>query len=303
MNRFFLLVLCLQILSRSIVNANSFISVTPCQVSSFPDTDLNNSIGFSINNRILIDLIAESGDPLCYERPRYLEQKRYGCGNSNNLITFNPIYKTEYYGTIQNVALMLDIKFEFEFVNNQVSFKTPIGGDFGFQPCSGAIDDPSECIRYLTGDDWLFEIYFEILENGGPYQVVTFNILFNSSYCSGEYNVGLAQCIDVGFHNDNVSRDSCENLIKYIEKKQVSVYPNPFHSNLNIEISGAKMQEEILVVIYDVKGGAVFRSIVKNLSSSSSFIFNIETEDLPTGILFYSLTSDNISQQGILFSQ
>jgi len=90
---------------------------------------------------------------------------------------------------------------------------------------------------------------------------------------------------------DDVSLVDCtpENATNYSKEKNVEVFPNPFHANLNIKSSSKKVGE---FVLYDIYARVIFRGTVKE-----SRVFNFQ--DIPNGIFFYNyFEAGHILQSG-----
>lgn len=78
----------------------------------------------------------------------------------------------------------------------------------------------------------------------------------------------------------------------------VVFYPNPFSTSLNIVIQGASQTAEAEVTVYDLLGRIMINSVITKEVSS------IATENFPSGMYFYIITSNNKTiQSGKLIAQ
>ncbi len=79
---------------------------------------------------------------------------------------------------------------------------------------------------------------------------------------------------------------------------QVRAYPNPFGSRTTIEYR-VEHQSRVQVILYDSKGSKI-RTLVNESQTSGLKRVNLEANDLPSGLYFYTIVVDEFRKMGKL---
>jgi len=90
------------------------------------------------------------------------------------------------------------------------------------------------------------------------------------------------------FVNSFEDLQNCDNIVSTKELKNtigLNLYPNPFTSDLNVELEDNS--GNVSIEIFDIRGKSILR---KELSSSFE---NVSTEQLPAGLFILTVTKEN----------
>jgi hypothetical protein len=94
-----------------------------------------------------------------------------------------------------------------------------------------------------------------------------------------------AGCINLGTHSFN-------------DVQKVNIYPNPFHSFINIEINDNFEINNTQIILYDTFGKAVKKVAVSGKTTT------LETSSFASGLYLYEIISNNqIVQTGKLLAK
>lgn len=137
-----------------------------------------------------------------------------------------------------------------------------------------------------------------------------FFVLQNLDPCT-EYTVELTIICDgipsnmcpVTFTTDGPCLTSGSGAVKKnaaSDEKAVSAFPNPFTNELTLEF-GMEMADEVTIRLHDVLGKEVYRTSGNFQSGLNRFV--VKGENLPSGLLFYSLTSGSMKKSGRVIKQ
>lgn len=92
--------------------------------------------------------------------------------------------------------------------------------------------------------------------------------------------------------DDTGSKSNSSNRPNANQIQAFDLFPNPFTDQLQLRVLDANKYAEIRVVIHDVVGRLVYEG---RMASSPQML--LETEDLPQGMLIYSIYTDGVFQQ------
>ena len=98
--------------------------------------------------------------------------------------------------------------------------------------------------------------------------------------------------INVSAYNKEHTADLKGNPDKFILNQN---YPNPFNPETKISFSLPK-PANITIKVYDIMGGEVATLINNEKKSAGSHQISFDAVNLPSGIYFYRLLSDNFSE-------
>lgn len=83
-----------------------------------------------------------------------------------------------------------------------------------------------------------------------------------------------------------------------VEDESISIYPNPFSSSVNIVVNDFSKNKQLELTIYNVLGAEVLNTRI------TTQLTTFETSNLPSGIYFYKIRSNNkVTQSGKLIAQ
>jgi len=115
-------------------------------------------------------------------------------------------------------------------------------------------------------------------------QILLFLLVFISVTINAQIVVPLAlpdNC-NVGVGTEELKGEVSQN---------VTIYPNPSDGNFTINISYDKIIEEIDIIIYNSSGNECFTQPV--YCDSKNLIKKIDVSELPSGVYFIKILSDN----------
>lgn len=120
-----------------------------------------------------------------------------------------------------------------------------------------------------------------------------------ASDASTAYNVVITGDCDPAVNSGNVSLSLCATGIADVDMiNAVSVYPNPFATEINLIINDASIIGKSEIRIYNILGAEVLSTLIDKP------VTIIHTDDLPSGVYIYTIFSgDKTLQKGRLISR
>jgi type IX secretion system substrate protein/SprB-like repeat protein len=117
----------------------------------------------------------------------------------------------------------------------------------------------------------------------------------NENYVDGNSDLGFLDCPDKK-RSSTAAPQLDESPLR------ASVFPNPFSSNSNLEISVEK-DDEILVELYSYMGQKIDEIYNGTISANDVMLINIEADNLSTGVYFARISSNGVVENIKLFIQ
>ncbi len=150
-------------------------------------------------------------------------------------------------------------------------------------------------VLYVTSNDpYVFS--GKIIQHMGHLSRPFPNVVYYCRHCSDDWFVynGL-RCYEdsvFGFHSFNIAA-SCDDITSVNEEtfsKTFTIYPNPSSDFLTIETTFSK-KESLNIVFYNVMGTKLLN--IEEAVPSGAYKKQINIEELPLGVYFLSLQTDN----------
>lgn len=196
------------------------------------------------------------------------------------------------------ISAIAVLVFSGHILNAQTTHNVTISG-FSFSPPSLTIDVGDEVIwtnstgvgHNVNGTTTTFpsnpESFGNFVGTAWTYSY-TFNTAGAYTYqCDPHSGAGMSGQISVNAVTTGIAE---------IDSKQLRVFPNPAKEEVNFDVSGLDIEEEMVINLYNTLG-----ELVKQVKIGEEQLLTISTVDLSAGVYFYQLqTEAEILEKGKL---